>query len=207
MGDATTEHARIDTTLNWYFNFAEGDVGLQSDHQSTVAALINPKNRAVANADTAEEAMFQAVEAVTRHRTVSSILARLSDHDRHDLRHCYAGGRWRGELAEKLVAHRWFAILSPAVRTYLAAHGTGWTPEAGESLLILAEQVSWEVGELAAVRLEAWRFAQRVVGELFARYAAAERIVDAKAVADRDRRRAKFGAPVLILRPTDRRPS
>src|SRR5690349_7364601 len=52
----------------------------------------------------AEEAMFRGVEAISLHRTVSAILARLSDHDRHDLRHCYTGRCWRGELAERLVA-------------------------------------------------------------------------------------------------------
>jgi len=207
MGETTTGHARIDSTLNWYFNFAEGDVGLQSNHPATVAVLINPKNRAAANSDAAEDAMFRAVESVTRHRTVSTILARLSPHDRHDLRHCYAGRRWRGELAEQLVAHRWFASLSPAVQNYLRAHSNGWTPQSGQALLVLAEQVAWEVGELAAIRVEAWRFADRVVRELFARYAAAERVVEAKAAVERDRRRAKFGAPLLILRATDRRPS
>jgi len=43
-------------TLNWYFNFARGDVGLPSNHGATVAVLINPKDRTVANADVAEEA-------------------------------------------------------------------------------------------------------------------------------------------------------
>ena len=49
MSDANTEHtvlsrehARIDSTLDWYFNFAEGDVGLQSNHAATVAVLIGP---------------------------------------------------------------------------------------------------------------------------------------------------------------------
>ena len=214
MRDATTEqtalsreYARIDSTLNWYFNFAEGDVGLQSNHQASVAVLINPKNRSVTNADAAEEAMFSAVEAITRYRGVSAILGRLSPHDRHDLRHCYAGRRWRGELAERLIGHRWFASLAPAVENYLRAHGNGWTPDAGQALLVLAEQVAWDVGELAAIRVEAWRFAERVVGELFARYAAAERVVRAAAVAERDRQRAQFGAPVFALRATDGRPS
>jgi len=81
MGDVTTEHtevsrkhARIDETLNWYFNFGEGDLDLQSNHATTVGVLINPKNRAVAIADVAEEAMFRAVEAVTRHRTCRRFL-------------------------------------------------------------------------------------------------------------------------------------
>jgi hypothetical protein len=72
MSEAITEHtvlsrdqARIDSTLDWYFNFGAGDVGLQSNHGATVAVLINPKNRGVANADAAEDAMFRAVEAVT----------------------------------------------------------------------------------------------------------------------------------------------
>jgi len=131
----------------------------------------------------------------------------MSLHDRHDLRHCYAVRRWRGELAERLVAHRWFASLSPAVQNYLHAHGNGWTPGAAQALLVLSEQVAFDAGELAVVRVEAWRFAARVVHDLFSRYAAAERIVEAKAVAERDRRRAKLGAPVLSMRATDRRPS
>jgi hypothetical protein len=73
------DHARIDSTLNWYFNFAQGDVGLRSNHAATAAVLINPKDRVVTNADAAEEAMFRAVEAVTRHRAVAAILARLSE--------------------------------------------------------------------------------------------------------------------------------
>jgi hypothetical protein len=75
MGDAITEHtvlsrdhARMDSTLDCYFTFAQGDVGLRSNHPATVAILINRQNCTVANADAAEEAMFQAVEAVTRHR-------------------------------------------------------------------------------------------------------------------------------------------
>ena len=214
MRDATAEqteisreHTRIDGTLDWYFNFGEGDVGLQSNHAATVAVLINPKNGAVTNADAAEEAMFRAVEAVTRHRAVSAILARLSPHDRHDLRHCYAGKRWRGELTERLVAQRWFASLSPAVENYLRAHGNGWTPDAGQALLVLAAQVPSDVAELAAVRVEAWSFAERIVEGLFGRYAAAERVINAKAAAERDRRRAKFGAPVLFPRAPDGRSS
>ena len=39
--ELSREHARIDSTLDWYFNFAEGDVGLQSNHAATVAVLIN----------------------------------------------------------------------------------------------------------------------------------------------------------------------
>ena len=215
MRDATTEqtalsreYARIDSTLDWYFNFGEGDVGLQSNHAATVAVLISPKNRAVANADAAEVAMFRAVEAVTRHRAVSVILARLSPHDRHDLRHCYAGRRWRGELAERLVAHRWFAASSPAVQRYLHAHPeNGWTPDAGQALLVLARQVSPQLPELVAVHVEAWSFAERVVEPLFARYAAAEREVEAEATAERVNRLAKPGACAPATRATERRPS
>ena len=191
MGEAITErtalsreHTRIDGTLNWYFNLAEGDVGIQSNHAATVAVLINPKNRSLTNADAAEEAMFRAVEAITRHRAVSAVLARLSPHDRHDLRHCYASRRWRGELAERLVAHRWFASLSPAVENYLRTHSNGCTPDAGQALLVLAAQVPSDVTELAAVRVEAWSFAERIVEGLFGRYAAAERVSNAEAAAD-----------------------
>jgi hypothetical protein len=215
MGDAITEHttvsrehARIDSTLNSYFNFAAGDVGLRSNHAATVAVLVNRKNRTVANADAAEEAMFQAVEAVTRHRAVSAILARLSEHDRHELWQCYASRRWPGELAARPAAQRWFAASSPAVRNYLRARSNnGWTPDAGEALLVLAEQVSPDPVELEVVRVEAWTFAERVVGALFDRYSAAERAVLAEAAAERERRLGTLGARARVARANQRRPS
>jgi len=89
MSEATTEHtvlsrdhARIDSTLDWYFNFAEGDIGLQSNHAATVAALINPKNRTVASADAAEEAMFRAVEWSFAERVVDGLFDRYAAAER-----------------------------------------------------------------------------------------------------------------------------
>ena len=151
--------------------------------------------------------MFRAVEAITRHRAVSAILARLSPHDRHDLRHCYADRRWRGELAERLVAHRWFASLSPSVQRCLRLHSNGWTPDTGQALLVLAGQASLDVAELAAVRVEAWSFAKRIVAELFDRYAAAERVVEAEASAEHVHQFAKARTLPPAARATERRPS
>jgi hypothetical protein len=158
----------------------------------------------VANADGAEEATFRAVEAVTRHRAVSVILARLNERDQQDLRQCYASRLWPGELAAHPAGQRWFAASSPAVRGYLHAHHTGFTPEAGEALLVLAEQIS-DAAELVAMRVEAWAFAERVVEGLFDRYARAERVVETEATPERHRPFDERGAPIVVERAKPRR--
>jgi hypothetical protein len=97
--------------------------------------------------------------------------------------------------------------LSPVVQNYLRAHSNGWTPETGQALLVLAEQASPDVADLAAVRVEAWSFAERVVIELFDRYAAAERAVEAETTAEHGHRLAKAGTLTPAARATERRPS
>ena len=36
------DHVRIESTLDWYLNFADVDLGLRSNHAATVAYLNNP---------------------------------------------------------------------------------------------------------------------------------------------------------------------
>jgi len=80
-------------------------------------------------------------------------------------------------------------------------------PDAGQALLVLAQQLSPDVVEFHAVRVDAWTFAERAVEGLFDRYAAAERAVAAEAAADRARRLGKVGACPPVARATERRPS
>jgi hypothetical protein len=75
------DHVRIESTLDWHFNFADADLGLRNNHGATVAFLMNPAERSVASSDAAEEAMFRAVEAIRRFRAVSAVVNRLSKRD------------------------------------------------------------------------------------------------------------------------------
>ena len=75
------DHVRIESTLDWYFNFADADLGLRSNHAATVAFLNNPGERTVASPDAAEDAMFRAVDAVRRFRAVSEIINRMGKFD------------------------------------------------------------------------------------------------------------------------------
>ena len=193
MGDATRgdatfspDHVRIESTLDWYFNFADADLGLRSNYVATVAFLNNPCERTVATSDAAEEAMFRAVEAIRRFRAVSAVVNRLSKRDQRDLHQSFTRRRCPLELTPRPAAERWFAISSPAVREYLRGHGhKHWTFEAGERLLVLAQRAAkdQEPHELATERVEAWTFAERALEALLRRYAAAERAAAAEAAA------------------------
>ena len=200
MGDDTIaaglprNDVRIESTLDWYFNFSDADLGLRSNHAATVAALTNPTERTVATSDAAEDAMFRAADAIGRFRAVSGIVNRLSKRDQRDLQQSYTIRRWHKELLPRPAAQRWFAVSSPAVRAYLRGHGhKHWTLEAGERLLVIAERTLKGGGapELVAVRVDAWTLAERAVEALLRRYVEAERAIAKETAGARAQRRVR----------------
>jgi hypothetical protein len=207
MGNAMSDEAglsrkqvRIEATLDWYFNFADADLGLRSNHEATVAVLTNPGGQSVPSADAAEYEMFRAVEAIRRYRDVSAIVNRMSRRDQGDLYHCYRSRQCPRELASRPTPQRWFAASSPIVRSYLIAHGRkAWALEEATAVLVLAECSLREpdAAELRVLRTDAWAFAERALGQLLARYLTAERAHEAAEAAAQAERFRKSAAAAL----------
>lgn len=187
--------ANMRSELEWYFNDADGDLGLRSLHGAMVAMMqsgISSTPRADSSA--AEDQAIRALAASTRYRRISECMRSLPLRTQRTLQEAHTRRHWPPQLGRRPKDHAFAAARSRAVRALIGMMGASqWSLTRALEALVLAESeradgLPIDVPSLVRMRVEAWTEAERAVTQANEAYTSA-RVKQRQTEADERQRR------------------
>jgi hypothetical protein len=160
--------SRAEADLTWFFTFAQGELGLSSNH-ATMVALIEggPTGAKAASSDGAEAKMEDALDAAKRYRVIAGRISSIKAPAQRTLQRAFTLVRLPPQLERRGARLCVVACHQPVVVRRL---GKAWSLRRAFELLLRAESDA----DLTIVRVSAWAGAEDQVRDAVRAYVEVE---------------------------------